>query len=77
MAANLSREEEARNAVVVQEVQGGEDEGRVKILACFRDGCDSGEEKKIHDVTRERERTREAAVWGRSGLRGKEGEQKR
>ena len=49
MLANLSREEGIRN--VVQEVQGGKDEGRVKILACLRDGCDSGEKKKIHSVT--------------------------
>lgn len=62
MVANLSREEGARNAVVVQEVQGGEGEGRVKILACFRDGCDSAEEKKIHGVTWGRERKREATV---------------
>jgi len=60
MVANLSREEGTRNAVVVQEVR--EDEERVKILACFRDGCDSGEGKKIHGVTRKRERKKEAAA---------------
>lgn len=44
--------------------------GRAKILACFRDGCDSGKEKKIHGRdTRERKKGRSRGARKKWSLR--------